>query len=293
MSIRLERPRSMKELLATLAVVRRHPHRLLAGGTDLLLELRRAPVEDITLISLNRVADARFTDLRHSTQGTWIGAMTTAAMLAAHARVAKQLPVLHQAAEHLASTQIREVATVGGNIGTASPSGDLVCALMALDAQCTIVSAVAAKRITPLRRFFTGPRTTVLRPGELLLGLRVPPAPPGTKQLRSGFNKVGTRRAMECSVVSLAHHVQLDADGSITRAGVAFGACAPTVRVPEEACALLHHRRVADLTSTDAMRFADAVVAQAAPITDLRATAWYRKEALRNLCAGMVEDLAR
>lgn len=291
MTFRVERPRTVKELLATMKAARNKPFRLIAGGTDLLLELRRSPVEALTLISLAGIADRRLCGIRHATSGTWIGARCTAAMLVDDARIAGEWPVLHQAASCLASTQIRQVATVGGNLGTASPSGDIACALMALDAECVLLSATGRERTVPVHRFFTGPRATVLRTGDLLLGVRVPVHKAGAARIHSGFVKVGTRRAMECAVVSLAHHLRIDARGNVVHAGVAFGACAPTIKVPDDACAMLRGLPIPAIDDELIARFAKAVVAHAAPITDLRATAWYRTEVLRNVSMGMLEDL--
>lgn len=291
MTFRVERPRTMKELLGAMKSARNRPFRLIAGGTDLLLELRRSPVEGLTLISLAGIADRRLCGIRHAASGTWIGARCTAAMLVDDERIAVEWPVLHQAASCLASTQIRQVATVGGNLGTASPSGDIACALMALDAECVLLSATGRERALPVHRFFTGPRATVLKAGELLLGVRVPVHKAGAARIHSGFIKVGTRRAMECAVVSLAHHLRIDARGTVVHAGVAFGACAPTIRVPADACAMLRGLPVAAIGDEVIARFAKAVVAHAAPITDLRAGAWYRAEVLRNVSMGMLEDL--
>src|ERR1035437_7611245 len=102
------------------------------------------------------------------------------------------------------------------------------------------------------------------------------------KDIHSGFIKVGTRRSMECSVVSLAYHIQLDKKKIITNVGIAIGSVAPTIRFAENACEFLIGKNTSSVALGDKEKFAEKVLQYASPISDIRATAWYRKEALFN-----------
>ena len=122
------------------------------------------------------------------------------------------------------------MATVGGNLCTASPAGDIVCALMALKAACEILNIDGKLRTVPMGDFFLDVRKTALKKDEILRSITIPPNVQNSK-LHSGFIKIGTRRSMECAVVSLAYHIQLDDTGNIIAAGVAIGSVAPTVKL--------------------------------------------------------------
>ena len=197
--------------------------------------------------------------------------------------------MLHEAALSLASTQIRQVATLGGNLCTASPSGDLACALAALQTDCEVLSTNGKTRRVNINDFFTGVRKTVLKKNEVLYSVLIPANQKNSKNIFSGFIKIGTRRSMECSVVSLAYHIQIDKTGNIIKAGVAIGASAPTVRFTESACAFLLGKNFKNISKKDKETFAELVLSYASPISDIRATAWYRKEVLFNISKSIFE----
>ncbi len=281
-------PKTKSELLAA---IRREKHfRFGAGCTDLLMELRKKPNENLTIINLSKVIDAQFTGIKKSAKGLRLGALFTAHNIVVNEEIQTGFSALHNAALSLASNQIRQVATIGGNLCTASPSGDISCALTALEAECEILSAAGKIRTVPITSFFTGVRQTALKKNEVLYGIAVSANKKNAKNIFSNFIKVGTRRSMECSVVSLAYHIQTDENGKIIKAGAALGASAPTVRFAKTACEFLIGKNFNTISQKDKEDFAAKVLSYASPITDIRATAWYRKEVLFNISKSIFEN---
>ncbi len=287
MEFKIVNPKTKTELLS--AIREGHNFRFGAGFTDLLMELKKKPEEDLTVINLSQVIDDEFNGIIISANSYRLGAMLTAHKIGVNEALKKNFPVLHEAALSLASTQIRQVATVGGNLCTASPSGDIACALVALQADCEILGKTGKTRTVPITSFFTGVRKTALEKQEVLYGIFIPSNNKDSEIIYSNFIKIGTRRSMECSVVSLAYHIQLDKDGIIIKAGIAIGASAPTVRFAESACNFMIGKIFKNISQKEKEEFAEKVVSYASPITDIRATAWYRKEVLFNISKSIFE----
>lgn len=287
MEFNIINPRTRSELLGA---IRREDHfRFGAGCTDLLMELKKNPEEGLTVINLSQVKDAQFSGVKRSAKGIRLGAMLTAHKVVMNEEIKNNYPVLHEAALSLASTQIRQVATIGGNLCTASPSGDIACALVALGADCEILGTTGKTRTIPITDFFIGVRKTALKRNEIFYGTFIPSNKKKVKNISSRFIKIGTRRSMECSVVSLAYHIQTDESGKIIHAGVALGASAPTIRFAKSACEFLIGKTFANITQKEKEEFAGKVLSYASPITDIRATAWYRKEVLFNISKAIFE----
>jgi CO/xanthine dehydrogenase FAD-binding subunit len=204
-----------------------------------------------------------------------IGAATTTARLAEDGLVATRAPALAAAARQSGSRAIRTVATVGGNLANASPAADLAIPLLAMDAEVRLVSA-GGERTVPLREFFAGPGETVLRPGELMLEIRVPSCAG-----QCVFLKLGRRKAMTLSVLNVAVRLEMQ-DGICQQAHIALGAMAPTPLCCLEAEAMLAGKA---LDRALIEQCAAAAVAQSSPIDDQRATAWYRAQAGKALVA--------
>ena len=253
------------------------------------MELKKKSEEGLTIINLAQVKDAQFNGIKKLSKGFRLGAMLTANEIVMSKEIKNNFPVLNEAANNLASNQIRQVATIGGNVCTASPSGDMACALVALEAKCEILGTKWKTRTIPITKFFTGLRKTALKKNELLYGIFIPAKNKIAKKTYSNFIKIGTRRSMECSVVSLAYNIQTDAGGKIVHAGVAIGASAPTIRFAESACNFLIGKKFKNISQKEKEEFADKVLSYAIPITDIRATAWYRKEVLYNISKSIFE----
>ncbi|MFH1297927.1 MAG: FAD binding domain-containing protein [Bacteroidota bacterium] len=287
MNFDVESPTTREELLQSLRRHQSTDFKLGAGFTDLLIELKASGREDLTLINLARLEEEEFTGIGFYPTEIRIGALVTVARIQKDSYIDEHFPVLHQAARSLASRQIREVATIGGNVCQASPSGDLSCALVALKATCEIMDMEGRIRHEALTGFFNGPGNTSLQKSEVLTGISIPVNQ--GKTVKSGFIKIGKRSAMECSIVSIGYHFQMDADGVLTRAGIAIGAVAPTVVFCSQATGFLTGRNVNKLDEEERLMVAGLIQQDASPIDDLRASAWYRREVLFNSARSIFE----
>ncbi|MCU0475503.1 MAG: FAD binding domain-containing protein [Anaerolineae bacterium] len=242
--------------------------RLVAGGTDLLIELERGQRTGVeVVIDISRVADPDATAIRRLDDGrVWLGALVTHNDVVASPLLREVALPLVQASWEVGAPQIRNRATVVGNVVTGSPANDTISPLLALDAAVHLTAA-SGQRVVPLSAFYTGLRRTVMRPDELVAGVSF--APMGS-DARGVFLKLGLRRAQAISVINVTAVVHL-AGETVREAAIALGCVAPTViRVPTAA-------------------------SQApTPITDVRGPAEYRTEmiavlvarALRKLMAG-------
>lgn len=270
-------PRSLREVFA--ALVEQPGARLLAGGTDLLVRLRSGREQAGILVGLERVAELR-TVREEGGVGVnrvlRIGAMSTHAELLEHALVRAKLPVLAQALADLGSPPIRNMGSIGGNICTASPAGDTLPPLVVLGAEVELIGREGTRRL-PVSEFLLGPGRTALLPGEVLTAVRVPIPCAGHVQ---HFEKVGRRDALAVAVVSLAASVRIGKGGLVARADLAWGSVAPGIwRCPEAEAALTGRR----LTLTSLKEAAAIVRSQVRPISDIRASADYRREVAGNL----------
>ena len=278
-------PQTTAELLETIKQNQGNHFRFGAGYTDLIPELQMQKQDDLTVINLAKLKDKDFTSINDSKEGSRIGALATMTDVLSNESL-QRFPALIEAIESLASVQVRSVATVGGNICTASPAGDVSCALVALDAACEILTVNGDVRSVPLVEFFSGVKETVLKKDEVLRSVVVPLDKLDDKVL-SGFVKVGTRNSMEIAIVSLAYHILTDEDGIISASGVAVGSVAETVIFTQKACDFIKEKNTLQMTKSDREQFADGVVEYAAPISDMRASEWYRRQVLWNISSNV------
>jgi CO/xanthine dehydrogenase FAD-binding subunit len=264
-------PRTWHDALAARA---EHPGAVpIAGGTDMMVELNFDRHRPDVLLDLTRVEDLR--DWSRSERSVRVGAGVTFARVMVE--LADQLPGLAMASRTVGSPQIRVRATVGGNLGSASPAGDAHPVLLAVDAEVEVESLARGRRLLPVADFFTGVKTSALAPDELIAAVHVPFAT-GPQQ----FAKIGTRNAMVIAVTSfgLALHPQQ------RRVGAAIGSAAPTPRHAEQAEDFAAGALAnmwddpAPLPAGVAERFGDLVAAAAQPIDDVRGSAAYRRHAL-------------
>ncbi len=265
------RPRDLDEALHARA--EHADWTVLAGGTDLLVNAnhRAAPVG---MIDLWRLADLCF--VRVEKAAVAIGAGTTWTEIERHPAIRGRLAPLALAAREIGALQIQARGTLGGNVGTSSPVGDSLPALLALDAELEVAS-VRGRRRVPYREWCTGYRTTHLAADELIVAAHVP-VPDATT--RTTWRKVGTRRAQSISKVMGAAAITLDGD-VVVSARVALGAVANRpIRITAVEDAVRGQRLGA---AGDAARTALRGAIQ--PIDDVRSTATYRREVAENLVA--------
>jgi carbon-monoxide dehydrogenase medium subunit len=257
--------------------------RALAGGTDLLVAMKLRHQRPRYLVNLKGLSGMRGIAW-HEGKGLRIGALTRIRELVASALIGEHFPVLQQAAGALGSVQVRNLATVGGNLCNASPSADTAPALMALDAQVCIFGSAGERRV-PLEAFFAGPGRTMLRPAELLTEIWVPSSAP-----RSGgcYVKHGSRKSMDCAVVGVAVRVSLQ--DSTTRCGearIVLGAVAPT---PVRATAAEDMLQERELSESLVQQAAEAAVLDTRPISDLRGSACYRQDLVPALVGRAIRE---
>jgi carbon-monoxide dehydrogenase medium subunit len=277
-------PATIEETLLALAQASGQA-RLVAGATDLILELERGQRPGLTtLIDISRLPGLDRIELRHDR--IHLGALVTHNHVAGSPLIQERALALARACWEVGAPQIRNRATVAGNVITASPANDSIPPLMALGASVTLRS-VRGERQVPLAEFYTGVRQTVHQPDEMLTEISFPVPPDGT---RSAFVKFALRRAQAISVVNAAVIVELSEE-RVRRAAIALGSVAPTViRTPRAEAALAGKR----LSPEDIEHAGETAASEAKPIDDLRGTAGFRREmvrvavirALRSIAAG-------
>lgn len=246
----------------------------LAGGTDLLVLLNSGVVPGKRFLDLWGLRGVRY--VRERQGGLEIGALTTFADLRGDARVARRYPALAAAAAEIGAWQVQNRGTLGGNIANASPAGDSLPALMALEAVVQARS-VRGPRAVPFSDLFLGYRDLALEPDELITAVSLPAPPPRAKQF---FRKVGTRRAQSISKVVLAGLLRTGRDGRVDVARVALGSVAP---VTLRACRVEHVLLGARPGARALAAARAALLEDIAPIDDIRSERDHRLRVAGNV----------
>lgn len=273
----VQRPSSIAGALLALASTPNS--RSVAGGTDLILDLaRNGSAEPVTLIDLKSIEG--FDSIESTETEFVLGGGVTHNQVVADERFRFHTLPLAQACVEIGSPQLRNRATVAGNLATASPANDSISALMALEASVDLQRLGAGgeiiERNVSVEEFFTGFRQTVLEPGELITAIRVPKL--STHQ-RGIWVKLGLRKAQAISVVHAALVLELEGE-VVVAARLAVGSVAPTVVVVPEFAAALVGKTLDDASIAEA---ANASAAAVRPIDDIRATAEYRSTTIATL----------
>ena len=272
-------PTTLNEALNTLAH-EGEAGAALAGGTDLLLRIRRGVRRYRSVVNIKFVPGLSGLTW-NKRDGLSFGALTTFRAIETDANVRAHYPALAEAARVVAGVQLRNLATIGGNLGNGSPSADSVPPLVALGATVAIASAAAARTL-PVEACLTGPGRTVLAPGEVFTTIHIPaPAPRSS----NAFARFSPRSAMDIGIASVAAAIALDAAGRCTDCRIALGAVSPIpLRASAAEATLLGER----LTPALAERAGQLAAGAAQPISDIRATAAYRRAIVQVLTARMV-----
>jgi carbon-monoxide dehydrogenase medium subunit len=261
-------PHSVEEAVRLLAGANGKRARVLAGGTDLLVQMRTGQQQVSLLVDVKRIPET--TALRLDPDGLQLGAAVSAAEIREHPEIGEAWPGLVEAAALIGSEQIQGRATLGGNLCNGSPAADTVPALIAVGATC-LVAGPSGTRTIAVEDFVRGPGETVLGPGELLVQLQVSTRAAGSADAYLRFTP---RTEMDIAVAGAGVSVTVDGEGRCTAARVALGAVAPTaILVPEAAAALVGSR--ADEAAL--ARVSEAASAAAHPIDDLRGTVAFRR----------------
>ena len=241
--------------------------RVIAGGTDLLIDMRIGRYRPKNIIDINDLNELKYI----VDDGDWIriGALTRLQELIDSEIVREKLPILYEAVYHMASWQIRNMATIGGNLCNASPAADTAPPLMVLEAKLRVIN-IEGERTIDIREFFLGPRKTVLKRNELLKEIMVPVY----KDYGYSYMKLGRRNSFTLSIVSVASLLKVE-DNVFSDVRIALNSIAPTPIRAFSAEKYLVGRKV----TIDSIKAASKlVVKDISPITDIRATAEYRRD---------------
>jgi carbon-monoxide dehydrogenase medium subunit len=250
--------------------------RLIAGGTDLLLKIKDGVIDLKYLINILTIPHLNKIEL--DDQGTLrLGALATIQSIADSAIAKDRFPVIAEASEQLGSAQIRNVATLGGNLCNASPAADMAPPLIVLGAKAKIIGDKGEKTCL-VEDIFLRPSETTLSHEELLIHIEVPPLP---DQSGAVYLKFGPRRAMDIAFVGVAIFIQLDSQRrSFEEVRIALGAVAP---IPVRARKAEEFLKGKNLKESLNQKVGYLASQEAEPISDLRGSASYRKEIVRIL----------
>jgi CO/xanthine dehydrogenase FAD-binding subunit len=264
--MRYEAPNSLDQAVALLAKETGEA-RVLAGGTDLLVQMRTDIIDPVLVVDIKGIAELR--QIKEEGGGYRIGAAVTGAELKEHPKLKSIWPGIVEAANLIGSTQIQGRATMGGNLCNGSPAADSVPALIAAGAIARIIGPNGTRE-APVESIPVGPGKTSLQKGEIIASFFLPARP-----TRSGdaYQRFTPRTEMDIAVVGVGVNLTLDAGGTCTAARVALGAVAPTVLLVKEAADALIGSKL-DGATLD--KLAAAASAACRPIDDKRGTKEYR-----------------
>lgn len=260
-----------KKISEALALLHRYKDqaKVLAGGTDLLVQMKKSDLQPRYVVGLKRIPDLAGIQY-HKNKELRLGAMTTISEIESSSIVKENFPILSGAAKTIGSVQVRNRATVGGNLCRAAPSADLVPALLVLDAQLKIRS-LDTERIVQLQDFFLGPGETVLEYNEMLTEIKISPPSSGM----GTYLKYGPRQTMDLATVGAAVYMAIDPIGSICKSiKIALGSVAPTAFRAKEAEKSLLGEKLTPVRIEEAAKIASN---QSSPITDVYGLDWYKK----------------
>ena len=264
--MRYERPESLEAAVGLLAAASGDA-RLLAGGTDLLVQLRAGMIEPELVVDIKTIPELR--TIAAEAGGFRVGAAVSGAELGEHADLRQAWPGVVESAELIGSTQIQGRASMGGNLCNASPAADTIPALIAAEAVARIIGPNGVREV-PVEEICTGPGQTSLAKGEIVTSLLLPKRP---KRAGDAYLRFIPRTEMDIAVVGAGVCLALDGDGTCGAARVALGAVtARPILVPEAGEALVGTR----LEEPALARLAEAASAACKPIDDKRGTKEYR-----------------
>ncbi len=255
---------------AAIAILGERPEqaRILAGGTDMLVEMKCSDRGAKTLVKIGRLSELNFITYNPA-RGLTMGALTTIRAIADSPAMKQSYSLMLDAARDFANIQIMNMGTIGGNVCNASPAGDFLPCLLAMNAEVVLRSS-AEPRIVKLSEFFIGPRKSQIRPGEIVVAITAPEL----STLHSSAFVRFTRTAEDLAKVSAAVVLSID-DGKFSDIRIALGSVAPTPIRVLEAEDFLKNQEVTDAVISKAAKIIQAAIK---PISDFRSTAEYRTD---------------
>jgi len=257
--------------------------RILCGGTDLVVKIRSGVIDPELMLDISDTEALR--GIQEKDDRVIIGAATTVSEIIADRLVTEKLPLLQTVLRTLGSTQIRNRATLGGNLVNASPAADSAIPLLLYGADVIVTSAEGDRRI-PVEKFLVAPGRTALASGEFVRGVSIPVL---SMKFSSFFHKVGRRKAMIIAIASLGALVSTK-DGTIDEIRLAAGSVAPRPIRLHDLESELTGKEITPSLIDQANNVATRAVS---PIDDVRASADYRREVIGELVARVLRDAAR
>ena len=242
--------------------------RILAGGTDYLVELKHVSQSPGTIVDVSQIAELK--GIEETEDGLRIGAGVTHSAIMADPLIEKHVPAMIHAAHTIGAVQTRNLGTLGGNLVTCVPSMDSGPTLVALDAEVTVAGPDGSRRM-PLTEFFVGPRKTILAPHELLIDVIIPKRNLGKP---TNFYKFGLRKGQALALVNAASSLWVE-DGKFKDVRISLGAVSPVVVRAPKAEAVLEGKPVSDDLISEAGKIA---ITECNPIDDFRASLNYRRD---------------
>jgi carbon-monoxide dehydrogenase medium subunit len=281
-------PQSLDEAV-TLLRERGDGVKLLAGGTDLLVQMKEAGLHPSAVVSLHALYELRGITFDEAS-GLRIGASTLMSAVEEHPTVGRRYTALAEGAGIVGSIQTRNLATLGGNVANAAPSADTAPPLVILDAVAEVLGPDGTREL-PVGEIFAGPGRTTLAPDEVIVAFHLPSPPPHTGSV---YQRHTPRKIMDIAVVGVGVRLTLTLDTStISEARICLGAVAPTpIRAPEAEQALVGQPPSDDLFA----RAAELAQAAASPISDVRGSAEFRRYlagVMTRRCLGIALERAR
>lgn len=261
-------PTTLKSALDILS--RKTGIKILAGGTDFVVAMKQGIMTPQSILDLSKL-NGKIREIKLSANKLHIGSLVTFTEIEESDLLRKYAPILVSAIESIGSVQIRNLGTIGGNIATSSPAGDSIPALFVLDAKLCIANK-QEKKIIDIADFFVGPKRSILKPNELITEIIFPAMHNNEKGF---FLKIGGRKALAISKVSVAGKIRFDKSNKIDDAKIALGAVAPTVIRAKRAEKLLIGNELTDKLIEEC---AEVASDECSPITDLRSTTEYRRK---------------
>lgn len=247
---------------------------ILAGGTDILPAMHRGMRDPKILIDISQIDELKYISLEDGKIN--IGALTTYAEIINSPELKSHAPLLCAAASSVGAFQTRQRGTIGGSIGNASPAGDILIALLVLNAKVTLINQDGSREMA-IQDVFVGPGKTCLDEDEFIhqVSFEVPPQP-----ARTYFRKIGKREAMACSVAGTALALEIDQEELIQEVRIALGSVAPTPVRAKGTEDFLRYRKIGE----DLIREASEMVGtECSPIDDVRGSAGYRRKMIEKL----------
>ena len=273
-------PKTIEEA-CSLALKYKEQAKIIAGGTDLLIQMKHKEVLPKYIINVRGILGHDYI-IHDEKEGLRIGALATIHSIEVSPLLREKFSILAQAASKLGSAQIRKQATIAGNLVNAAPSAETAPPLIVLGAKTKIIGA-DGERTIPVESFFIGPGQTVLKPDEILVEVQVPNLPP-----RSGgvYLKHAVRKAMDLAIVGVAVIVTVDGD-VLSDVKIALGAVAPTPIRVKRAEEILKGKKISD----DLLQKAGQTASdESSPIDDIRSSADYRRKIIKVLVARAIEQ---